>query len=201
VQSGSSRKSQQARLPQGWYWRVQIGGEKTFIWAEVAPQDGVVALAGSDGLDGPDDFAAYAMTECRGWLYAATYNVSTGPEVTGSGFDPDNDQLIHIELSLALDPDGDHELSIIHGSPRVGPCDTQTYYIVLEMTTPPPTPLTSSSLTAKAARRWCGTGTTQFVPLRSPPWPAAEAIVPIAAQLFADDFESGDTSAWSSVVP
>ena len=123
-------------------------------------------------------------------------------DVAGSGWNPNEDQLVHITTSLTVDAGGDQELLIIHGSPRVGPYDTQIYYIVLEMTDDASSHASGFVVdhhqsTASMMRYW----DYSTIPLRSPTWQDAEALVSIVQPLFADDFESGSTSAWSSVVP
>lgn len=127
--------------------------------------------------------------------------VEVWAEIAGAGFDPGEDQLISIELSLDLDPDGIHQLSILHGSPRVEVGDVQTYYVVLEMTDDASSHADGLTIVHRQRSPMMRYWDYQFVPLRSIPWPAAEATVTFGGLLFADDFESGNTSAWSSVSP
>jgi hypothetical protein len=128
--------------------------------------------------------------------------VEVWAEIAGAGFDPDDDQLVFIDFSLALDANGYQELSIIHGNPCVGPFDLQTYYIVLEMTDDASATASQVVVTHRqrsSSMMWYWDH--QYTPLRSPPWAAAVATVSIVQPMFADDFESGSTSAWSSAVP
>ncbi len=134
--------------------------------------------------------------------------VQVWADVDGGDFDPLADALLVSDETISLTTGGRLQVDIPHhgANPRVGYGDLQAFFIVLQMT-PDASSHTPSTFQVKH-----GPGAMALVryydhpdhSLRGSPWSTATEVVTISGgetPLFADGFESGNTSRWSSAVP
>jgi len=124
----------------------------------------------------------------------------------GSGaFEPGADLLVQAVATLSLDGDGVQALSIPAGDPsgRVPALQSRTYFVTAELT-PDASQQTPSSfrLVLRAASTTASDPGGTPLSLEDPvDAPSGVLDVAVPGLPFADGFESGDTSAWSTVVP